>query len=236
MKILSQEEARDELEGYLEPIAAALDRAVAEANKQAKPHNTKRTRAELVRDQAVENLREEFRNTAGVEILEKDNTVFFRFGESIIAKVKKLDDNFNASYHHTSSSRDYTSQNFELFGEEHKLTSVHIGYVLDSFGVGISNMAVVCPVNKGKGHTWIIPIDGHTTMTGTLDFQTETISTDIISDNRFRVKTDQVNERKTKDHPSQQVEKDKQTDDRLRIKSKLQKGQSQNGRTGEGGA
>ncbi|RNC84469.1 MAG: hypothetical protein ED557_05670 [Balneola sp.] len=236
MKILSQEEARDELDGYMNTIADAIERAVSEANTQAKPHNTKRTRAELVRDQAVQNLKEEFTNTSGVTVLEKDNTVLFRFGESIIARVKKLDKNFNASYNHTPSSRDYTSQNYELFGEEHKLTSVHIGYVLDGFGVSISNMAIVCPVNKGKRYTWIIPIDGSTTMTGSLSFPNGPTDADTNADDRFKVKTYSDDESEVNENQTQHEDKKKQTDGRLRIKSKLQKGESQNGRTSEGGA
>lgn len=184
MKQLTEEEAKEELDSYQKIIATAFDKAVSKTHELGHPSFTKRTRAGMIRDLAVHNLKHDLKGVKDVKVLEKDNTVLFRFGESLIGRVKKLDKKYNASYNLTESSEKYTNQQYELFGNEYRLTSVHIGYVLDDFGVGIKNIIITCPVNSGKSSKWLFPLEISSTK------QDVTLETNEEQNERFRVKSE----------------------------------------------
>ena len=90
-----------------------------------------------------------------------------------MGRVKKLDTSFNASYNHTNSSSQFTSQQLTLFGDNYRLTTIHIGCVLDEFGIGIENILITCPVNSGKGYDWILPISADKATNITTDLTVE---------------------------------------------------------------
>ncbi|MEX0663111.1 MAG: hypothetical protein WEA58_14450 [Balneolaceae bacterium] len=198
MKQLSQEEAQKEISKYQESIIESFDQAVSTANELADPCFTKRTRACMIRDLAVKNLKAVFKSVDNVRVLEKDNTVLFRIGESIIGRVKKLDKKFNASYNLTPSSEKFTNQQVELFGDEYRLTSVHIGYVLDDFGVGIKNIIITCPVNSGKGHKWLLPLVKGVTENVTIDIN-EPEKTNEEQDERFKIRPEKQKDKSKND-------------------------------------
>src|SRR5690625_1430191 len=160
MKRLTKQEAREVLQKY-EPISySAHERAVPalhEQHKHGKLCFTKRTRAGIIRDYTVMFLKEAFRGDPDIQILSKGGTTYFRFGESLKGKVKKLDRRHLARYHHTPTSKDYTSQGSnqgELFGTDYQLTNVHIGYILDDLGIGIREVVITCPVQNGRSNEW----------------------------------------------------------------------------------
>lgn len=156
MKQLNREQSKEVLESYEPVIHSAFERAIQSMYDHLNIGTclTKRTRAGIIRDYAVHYLEDELKEDPSVQIIRRKNTVYFRFGESLIARIKKLDKKHLAGYNHTASSRDYTNQQCELFGRNYRLTSVHIGYILDDFGVSIREVVVTCPIQSGKRNEW----------------------------------------------------------------------------------
>ena len=205
MITLSQADAKQELKQYKDKIVESFERANDRFQQQDNSGITNRTQANIIRDYAVHYMRQFFKDDDNVRIIEKNNTVLFRFGDLIICRVKKLDKNFNASYNHTHESTNYCNQG-DLFGGKFCLTNLHIGYRLNEFGIDFNDIIITCPINSGKTNRWkfsltsALPIE--TTTTATLDFPEEG---------------------------------SEEQDERFRIKPELQKGQSKNDRTGTGG-
>jgi hypothetical protein len=139
-----------------------------------------RTRASIVRDLIIDNVRKKFYNNPNTRIIESPNGLFIlSFEDIVFARFKKIKPNFTTSNIYTKQAIQFTQG--ELFPEFIEKILVNIGYMVDK-NWDKQGTYICCP--KGKfSYSWFIDISKNGLLNNkeaiNLDFPEEDDNEDI---------------------------------------------------------
>ena len=120
------------------------------------------TRANVVCDYSVENLRAELHSAPDIRFFRKHNATYFVFKERLLLKLKKLDPGLRASNVKTRTSDCFREQGKLDFAPD--MVHAYLGYILDNLGTKIERILMVCPNQNGVA--WWLPIFDNDLATG----------------------------------------------------------------------
>lgn len=103
-----------------------------------------RTRAGIVHDFAVKNALAAFEGKSGVRVRHEFGSILLIFGDDLVARLKKFDDNERARNSRTSRQFQFDRQCLELPGIPTKATKITVGYTLNSEQKDVVKVSASC--------------------------------------------------------------------------------------------
>jgi hypothetical protein len=161
--------AKETLRPHFDKLQECYDKAFEELKEHItiNPNLTERTKANIVRDAIVENVRIQFNDLSEFKIIEANKSseglVVLLIEGKIALRFKKLNtkNGFTVSNNPTDQSRNLLNQNLELSDglDTFKPIFVNAGYILNKTGMNYSSLHLVC--NYGEKILWDINIDAN---------------------------------------------------------------------------
>jgi hypothetical protein len=116
-----------------------------------------RTKASILRDYIVFEMKRLEDEYANVRCVNKSGLTVLAIDEEVALRIKKMDKNLLTSNHSTTQSLAFESQQLNLPGIE-GVTYLNLGYVMNKTGTNIDGVYITCP-NGYKSIAWFIRLD-----------------------------------------------------------------------------
>lgn len=149
---LPLDEVRLILGSFLEPIRLCIVGAVSDYQEyptEKRAVHCDRTRANIVRDHAVQRARDLFASEPRVRFVDEGELTLLSVDSKLRIRFKKLDPRLRTRNHETAQSRMFAEQ--EMVGEQTTLpglpdpTNINAGYIINAVGTGAQSTWLVCP-------------------------------------------------------------------------------------------
>jgi len=160
------EQARSDLKDHLGPLAALMDAAHEEFQRECRGIAHKldvRSRASIYRDLIVRNLREYCDNTPGATTIRRGQLFLVGLENNWLLRVKRLRNGFGVAVSPTVASRVYDANQIPasvtgLFPNHPPPTCIYFGWVVAENAPTEINKYLVCN-DEARQLAWALPLD-----------------------------------------------------------------------------
>ncbi|MER9890031.1 hypothetical protein NKJ48_31095 [Mesorhizobium sp. M0114] len=160
MPIRTAEDAVTDLRTHLQPLAALMDAAHEEFQRECRMIAHKldaRSRASIYRDLIVRNLREYCDVTAKATTVRKGQLLLVGLENNWILRVKRLRDGYSVAVSPTAASR-LPASVVDLFPDSPAPTCVYFGWSVAENAPGLISKYLVCN-DEARRFAWAVPLD-----------------------------------------------------------------------------
>lgn len=159
MQIASEEAAKEIIDPHFAKIKGCFERTFEKYTKflAAFPETYyKRTVSILLQNWIVNEIKAQFSNMPGVEIMEKHESIQLVFESTLYARFKKLSiDGFPSNHKSTRNDRILGQLELDFGAQFERPTHINIGYVINEIWRNFAELKVTCIRNKQM--IWDIP-------------------------------------------------------------------------------
>lgn len=160
------EQAKSDLIKHIQPLAALMDEAHAEFQRECRGIAHKldiRSRASIYRDLIVRSLRDYCDSTTNATPIRKGQLFLVGLENNWLLRVKRLRNGFGVAVSPTEASREYDANILpasisDLFPDHPPPTCVYFGWAVAENAPGVINKYLVCNF-ENRQLAWALPLD-----------------------------------------------------------------------------